>query len=391
MQDHAPASPFIAAEVIARTVAGPQADDVDRLARFPAESFAACRSGRLLSMLVPVELGGGGATIMDVASVCSSLGRQCASTGLIFAMHQIQVASLINAGLNSAWHRDLLARISRDQLLLASATTEGGIGGDIRSSSCAVVTKGERIDIEKQGTVISYGRVADVILLTARRTPDSPASDQVLVALEKKDYRLEQTAEWDPLGMRGTCSESFYLKADALAAQVLPKSFSEIASQSMLATSHIFWSGVWHGIAADALGKAQSFIRARARQNPGAPLPGTRRLAQAAESLQLMRAAIVDASDLYAKAHATEDGTSATAFAIGMNNHKVTCSELTLEIVHNAMLICGISGYRNDNAHSLGRNLRDAYSAQVMINNDRIESNVASLLMVSKLDGTLQT
>lgn len=390
MQDHAPASLFAEAEVIARTISGPRADDVDRQARFPAESFAACRDNRLLGMLVPAEFGGGAATVKDVAIVCSSLGRHCASTGLIFAMHQIQVASLVNAGMNSAWHRDLLKRIAGEQLLLASATTEGGIGGDIRSSSCAVIRHGDKITVEKQGTVISYGTAADVILLTARRAADAPASDQVLVALEKKNYQLELTGGWDPLGMRGTCSDSFRLTADALATQILPKTFSEIASQSMLATSHIFWSGVWHGIAADALGKAQSFVRARARQNPGTLPPGTRRLAEAAESLQVMRAAIVDACDLYTKAHATEDGTSSTAFAIAMNNHKVTCSQLALEIVHNAMLICGIAGYRNDNPYSLSRNLRDAYSAQIMINNDRIESNVASLLMVSKLDGTLQ-
>ena len=52
----------------------------------------------------------------------------------------------------------------------------------------------------------------DVLVTTARRAPDSPPSDQVLVAFCKGDYRLESTAGWDTLGMRGTCSAGFNLE-----------------------------------------------------------------------------------------------------------------------------------------------------------------------------------
>ncbi|WP_204310318.1 hypothetical protein, partial [Enterobacter cloacae] len=67
-------------------------------------------------------------------------------------------------------------------------------------------------------------------------------------------------------GMRGTTSHGFKLKARVPAAQVFPKPFAEIAAQSMLASSHLFWSGLWFGIAAGALGKAQAFVRAAARK-----------------------------------------------------------------------------------------------------------------------------
>ena len=377
------------AEAIARTGASANAAGVDRDSRFPREAFAGIKSGRLLGMMIPADLGGGGASIAEVTAVCSVLSRACASTGLIFAMHQIQVASLLNAGLQSAWHRGFLTRIARDQLLLASATTEGGIGGDIRSSSCAVVANEGRITLEKLGTVISYGNEADAILVTARRNLEAPSSDQVMVAIEKAGYTLEQTATWDTLGMRGTSSFGHRLTAHGVTDQVLPKPFSDIATQSMLGTSHIFWSGVWHGIAADAFAKAQAFVRARARQNPGAPMPGAQRLAEASQKLQLLRSGIAEAGRLYSKALARDSWTEDASLAIALNNHKINSSELTVEIVHHALLICGIAGYRNDSPHSLGRNLRDAYSSQVMINNDRIETNVASLLMVSKHDGAL--
>ena len=377
------------AEAIALTVAAVHAADVDQRARFPAEAFAALAAGRLLGMMVPAELGGEGASVAEVTAVCSILGRSCGATGLIFAMHQIQVASLICAGRDSPWHRRLIGRIADEQLLLASATTEAGVGGDIRSSTCAVVSDGSRLKVEKHGTVISYGRHADGVLLTARRSPEAPASDQVLVALLAGDCRLDETAAWDPLGMRGTCSNSFRLTAEAGVEQICPMPFSQIAAQSMLATSHIFWSGVWYGIAADALARAQAFVRARARQDPASRPPGASRLAEASANLQQMRSGILDAIDRLAHAQAKPGGTDTAAFAIAMNNLKVTCSQLSHAIVHGAMLICGIAGYRNEGPTSLTRHLRDVVSAQVMISNDRIEMNVAALLLFSRHDARL--
>ena len=377
------------AETLARTMVAQHAADVDARARFPVESFAAIKAAGLLGLMVPEELWGEGAPASDITAICSILGRACAATGLIFAMHHMQVASLLNSSLDSAWHRGLLRRIATEQLLAGSATTEGGIGGDIRSSACAVVAHGDRITVEKRGTVISYGREADIVLLTARRSPQSPPSDQVLVALTREDFRLERTAAWDTLGMRGTCSETFHLIAEAGAEQICGRPFSEIVAQSMLPTSHLFWSGVWHGIAADAVGKAQSIVRTRARQAPGVEPSGARRLAVATRRLQIMRAGILDAGRLLSEAQSRAEGTGGSAFAIAMSNLKVVSSQLAIEIVHDAMQICGIAGYRNDGPHSLARHLRDATSAVVMINNDRIESNIASLMPISKHESSL--
>ena len=61
-----------------------------------------------------------------------------------------------------------------------------------------------------------------------------------------------------------------------------------------------------------------------------------------------------------------------------MNNLKLSSSRLVIEIVGRAMLICGISGYRNDSKFSLGRHLRDAYGAALMVNNDRIMNHNAA-------------
>lgn len=371
-------------------IAAAHADAVDRDSRFPAEGVAALKSERLLGVLVAPRLGGEGAALIEVAEACAVLGQACAATAMVFAMHQIKLSSVIMHGSDSPWHRDLLRRVATEQLLFASATTEGGIGGDLRNSICAVVTDGDQFSLEKDATVISYAPYADAILATARRHPDAPSSDQVLVCLMKDQLTLDQTSVWDTIGMRGTCSDGWVLKGRAPVTQIVPKPFADIAAHSMLATSHLFWSAVWSGIASDAVARAGAYVRGAARKQPGVTPPGAQRLAEATLKLQAMRSAIVSAVDQYEAARRKPDTLSSVGFAVAMNNIKLASSRAVLDIVDECLLICGMLGYKNGTPFSLGRQLRDAHSARLMISNDRILINTANLLLVSRQDSGLR-
>lgn len=370
-------------------IAATCADAVDLEGRFPREAVTALKAERLLSIQIPAELGGESATITDIAALCTVLGQACSATAMIFAMHQIKLSSLVEHGEDSDWHRDFMRRIARDQLLLASATTEGGIGGNMRNSICAIRVEGDSCFLEKDATVISYGIHADAILITSRAHADAAPSDQVLTAFLKDQYTLERTSTWDTLGMRGTCSDGFVFKGEAPAVQILPKPFAEIAAQSMLATSHLLWSALWYGIAADAVARAQAFVRAAARKSPGTPPPGALRLAEVSGQLQMVKSNVVAALKVYEDAKLDADRLSSMAFAVAMNNIKIVSSEAILPIINHAMLICGIMGYKNGTPYSLGRHLRDAHSAQLMISNDRILANTSTMLLVHKQDTNL--
>ena len=370
-------------------VAGKYADAVDAESRFPREAVDAMRAERLLSIQIPAELGGEGASITEIAELCSILGQACAASAMVFAMHQIKLSSLVEHGGGSDWHREFMRRIAKEQLLLASATTEGGIGGNLRNSICAIEVEGDRCFLEKDATVISYGAHADAILITSRSHAEAASSDQVLTVFLKDQYTLERTVEWDTLGMRGTCSDGFLFKGEAPAAQILPKPFAEIAAQSMLASSHLLWSGVWYGIAADAVARAQAFVRAAARKSPGTQPPGALRLAEVSSLLQMVKSNVVAGLKVYEEAKADADRLSSMAFAVAMNNVKIASSETILPIINHAMLICGIMGYKNGTPYSLGRHLRDAHSAQLMISNDRILGNTSTMLLVHKQDTSL--
>lgn len=365
------------------------ADDVDAAGRFPSEAVDALRSERLLGIQVPKHLGGDGASLQEIADICCTLGQACSATAMIFAMHHIKASSLVEHGEASEWHGAFMRRVASEQLLLGSATTEGGIGGNLRNSICAIEVTGDQCRLEKDATVISYGSEADAILITSRAHADAAPADQVMTVFLKDQYSLEKTHVWNTLGMRGTCSDGFLFKGEAPAEQIFPKPFAEIAAQSMLATSHLLWSGVWYGIAADAVARAQAFVRAAARKSPGVAPPGALRLAEVSNKLQIVKSNVIAGIKAYEDTKTNPDRLMSMAFAIAMNNVKICSSETILEIINHAMLICGIMGYKNGTPYSVGRHLRDAHSAQLMISNDRILSNSANLLLVQKQDTSL--
>jgi acyl-CoA dehydrogenase len=260
------------------------------------------------------------------------------------------------------------------------------VGGDLRSSICALDVAGDRFRLVKKAPVISYGEAADHILVTCRRAADAAPSDQVQVLVRDQDYRLEPLSTWDTLGFRGTCSSGFVLTCAGATAQVLPTPFEDILSETMHPFAHIVWSSLWSGIASSAVNHARTFVRRTARKNPSVPPMSTLRLAEADNVLQTMRSGIEAVALEYRRLLEAQDREAfrSYGFAIRVNNLKLASSQLVVDVVSRAMLICGIDAYRNDSDISLGRHLRDAYGAALMVNNDRIMTHNATLLLAHK-------
>jgi len=368
---------------VADAVSGPAAADVDARARFPSETIGALAAEGLLAALVPEDLGGSGASLAEVSDGLVALGRRCASSAMVVAMHHIQVACLVRHGRNDVL-RAFLRELAERQLLLASATTEVGTGGDVGSSICALEVDGDRFHLEKQAPVVSYAADADAVLVTTRRSADSPASDQVLVLCRPPDLELEQVGEWNALGFRGTCSTGFVVRASGPVEAVLDDPYGDISRQTMLPVAHLTWSSLWLGIASDAVDLARRFVQAEARKKPGTLPPAALRLAEVTATLQQLGDTVRTAVTRFEAAASDGDRLASVGFGVGMNGLKVTASTLVVDIVRECMLICGLASYRLDSPYSLGRHLRDAMGAALMVNNDRILANNAQMLLVHR-------
>lgn len=359
-------------------IARQHAAAVDREGRLPSEALEALKAFGALGLGVPAPLGGGGASTATLARMARDLGAACASTAMVFAMHQNQLACLVRHGGDSPWLLDFQRRIAAEGLLLASVTSEEGTGGRLRTSQCCVEPLADdRFRLTKAGSTISYGARADALLLTARAGPEAHGSDQVLVVLPREAVTLEAYRGWDALGLRGTESCAFHVSGAGDAAQILPVPFGQIAVETMVPNAHILWGAVWLGIAGDVVARTRALIRARMRARSEADDRALPRLAEMNGILQDMDARLRRAIQIY-------DAGKATLEAVEMVLVKTSLSEMALHVADMGLRIGGFSAYQNNSPYSLGRHLRDLYAAPLMINNEAILADAGRMLLVNR-------
>ncbi len=373
---------------IAGEVAAAAAAEVDRDARFPVEVIDALRGAGALSAGLPEALGGRGCSLEAIARCCFELARGCSSSAMVFAMHQIQVLTIARHLEGAPWFEKYLLDLAREQRLVASVTSEVGTGGDMSRSIAAVTPaqNGRGLSFEKQAPTVSYGAHADDLFTTLRRGVDAEQNDQVLALTLSGQAQLEQTGAWDTLGMRGTCSPGFVVRASFGPEQVLGAPFAQVMNQSMVPLSHVLWSHVWLGIATEAFERARDFVRATARQKPGEPVPAALRLSHVMTELTLLRAEVAQALTDYVAFEEVggRERLMTMASVLRFNSLKLAASERAPRVCEGALEAIGIVGYRNDTPYSVGRHLRDALSARLMVANERLHATDASLLLIAK-------
>ena len=361
-------------------VTGPAADDVDATARFPTETFDALRDTGLLGLGVPPELGGRQCTLTEVAHGVNVLARRCASTGLILAMHYSQLAVLAHHGRSESL-RDLLRRCVRDQMLVANCNSEVEIAGHDRSSRAFVDYRSDgTYRLEKDTPVISYGEHADAIVITARRSVDAVANDQVLVACERPTMELTPRGTWDMLGLRGTCSRPFHLEAHGDAGMILSDPYETVVQQTGIGVTNVLFAAFWLGVAEGAAEIAHRWVRKD--RNATSPYSSLR-LAELASILQAVRDRTWSTTARWERVQGTEDAENLGTI-VDLQGLKAIGTEAPAEIVGRAMRICGITSYIGGSPCHLGRFLRDAHGLALMASVDSALAQNAQMLLIRK-------
>ncbi len=363
-------------------VAGPSADDVDRLARFPVEAVDALKKEGFMAALLPKELDGGGASLPELVGAVRALAGHCASSALVLGMHSIEAVVLARFGTTPSLQR--LARdVAADGLLLANANSEVGVGGDVGRSLCALDRRTDPWTLEKKALAISYGANADGLVTVARRDTEAPETDQAYVVCKKGTYTLDALSEWDTLGLRGTCSRGFQIRAEVDPDLVFPIPFSTIANRGAGQARQLLLSAVWVGLAEAAAARAHAFVRAAARKAIGTTPPSALRLAEIAGEIQSARSLLVAQALRFEWLDAADDLENA-GYVMALRNLKVSTSALAVRTATAALGVCGIMGYRRDSEFSLDRIIRDAHGGLVMISNDRQLADNAQMLLARR-------
>jgi len=180
----------------------------DTEASFVTEAFQALRAAGLLRAGVPVELGGDGATISDLAAVQRELARHCGSTALATSMHQHVVAFTAwryRRGMPGA--EATLRRVAEEGIVLVSTG-----GGDFTHprGEAVKVDGGYRVSGTKRfASQSSHGTVMSTMF-----TFDDPEQGRRILnmAVPIAAEGVTVANNWNTLGMRGTASNDLQLE-----------------------------------------------------------------------------------------------------------------------------------------------------------------------------------
>ena len=241
----------------------------DRKGTFVRESFALLRKHRMMSMLVPVELGGGGASFADAANALRVLAHGCASTALALSMHTHVVAAAVWKHRQGKPTAPLLRRIAEEQLVLVST---GGTDWIDSVGTLRRVDGGYRLDARK---VFASGSPEAAMLVTSARFEDPERGARVLhFALPFGAEGVRALDDWDTLGMRGTGSCTVLLEdvfvPDAAVQVARPQGEWHAAWSVVLRVAPPLYMAPYLGVAERACAIARRGSEARVASRAGA-------------------------------------------------------------------------------------------------------------------------
>lgn len=189
----------------------PRAREVDESGTFPMEAMRAFGKLGLFGILVPVEYGGGGGSMLQYVIVAEEIARACAATCTSYITQVHGMLPILAAG-SPEQQAEWLPKLSAGTLLGAIAITEPDAGTDIGALRTRAVRDGDDYLITGQKMFITNGGVADVVVVFAR-TGEDPRDgiSMFLVAGDSPGFTSEPPLP--KCGIRGSNTVALALEA----------------------------------------------------------------------------------------------------------------------------------------------------------------------------------
>jgi len=197
-----------AAREVAASHIAPDAARVDRERTFPAAGLTALAQAGVLGAVVPVEHGGAGGSLVALAETCEEIGAACASTGMVFLMHEVTAATIAGGGGERA--ADLLPRLASGEAIGTLAFSERGTGAHFYNPELKAERVNGSVTISGRKSFVTSGGEADVYLVLVQGEAEGTA-DAYLVARDSPGVAFD--GAWSGLGMAGNSSIALQLDA----------------------------------------------------------------------------------------------------------------------------------------------------------------------------------
>ncbi|MEB3751598.1 acyl-CoA dehydrogenase family protein [Geobacillus sp. FSL W8-0032] len=333
-----------------------RAADYDERAEFPFADFADLQEAGFLSLTIPVEYGGQGASLYEWVLVQEVLAQGSGATALSFGWH---ASILMRLFLLRRWSESTLARLAEEVVqhhaLINSAHSERATGSPARGGKpeTTAVLRDGRFVLRGRKAFASLAPALDYVLISAT-IEDSGDVGEFLVPMGAKGIRIEPT--WNTLGMRATRSDDLVLEdvevgTDALV-ETLGKPNETAPAQGWLL--HV--PACYLGIAIAARNEALRFAQTYQPNTLSRPIAATpevqRKIADMEWRLVHARHFLYAVADLWDRYPEKRTEMKEELAAV-----KLVATNTALEVVDGAMRIVGGQSLFADSP--LGRYYRD--------------------------------
>ena len=243
------ADPIVIAREVAKVLAAESAK-VDEEGLFPEAGLAHLKRSGLNGAYDSRSVRRSRRELQDNDPSRANSCRIRLSTGMIWAMHCQQVATIVDLA-SEALKERVLPRVARGEMFIASVTSEKEKGGHLLSAMRPSSGTARRSLCCAMRPWLREALMETAISSPCAPTEDALPSEVILVFADRAQLAVDVRTGWDSLGVRGTHSVGMQLKGALLPDQVIGPSgeFKHLAVQTMIPVGHIAWASCWLGAA----------------------------------------------------------------------------------------------------------------------------------------------
>ncbi len=190
----------------------PKAQEVDREARFPVETFKQLGKLDLLGLPIDAEYGGAGADYRSYAIAVEEIGRACGSTGLSYAAHVSLGTNPIKLFGTPEQKKKYIPKLCSGEYIGCWALTEPGTGSDASAQKTTAKLEGDHWVLNGTKQFITNATHADVNIIMAMTDKSLGRKGISCFIIEKDTPGFYVSKVEKKMGMRGSPTASLTME-----------------------------------------------------------------------------------------------------------------------------------------------------------------------------------
>jgi acyl-CoA dehydrogenase len=202
-----------------RSEIAPVAEHYDQTAEFPIPVIEKARAAGLINSNIPIDYGGGGASLIEECLICEEIGWGCTGIGTAILINNLAATPIIIAG-SEDQKKEWLGRMTGGQLG-AYAVTEPAAGSDVAGMLSTATKCGNEYVIKGSKTFISNASYSQFFVVFAYTDKSARHRGMSAFIVERDRPGFSVSKKFDKLGQRASDTAEITLDEVAVPADHL--------------------------------------------------------------------------------------------------------------------------------------------------------------------------